>query len=288
VNPAPSDIKTLREFIKNELSGLYPVREIESMSRILFEELTQIPRSQLNLDPSRTIDTEQVQQVREAVDQIRRHKPIQYVLGYADFYGMRFRVTPAVLIPRPETEELVQWVVEDNRDRQVRILDVGTGSGCIAVALKKSLPGATVFATDISLKALEIAAANAELNQAEIHFLRHDVGSPYIENVMGELDIMVSNPPYIPFSEKESMHPNVTGFEPPEALFVPDRHLLKFYSLIAQAGHQFLVDGGRLYFEIHEKFGARVVSLLRDHGYGKITLRQDINGKDRMINCLRH
>ncbi len=287
MSSASSNIKSLREFIKKELGELYPEREIESLTWILFEEIMHIPRSELNLDPARPLDPGQVQQMHEAVDQMRRHKPIQYVLGYADFCGMRFRVTPAVLIPRPETEELVQWVVDDNRNTAPRILDVGTGSGCIAVALKKNLSGAVVFATDISGKALDIAAENAAMNRVGIHFLKHDVGSPYIGDVMGELDIIVSNPPYIPFSEKESMHPNVTEFEPPEALFVTDRHLLKFYSLITQAGHQFLIKGGMLYFEIHEKFGDRIKELLAGQGYGDIVLRQDINGKDRMIRCRR-
>ena len=283
----PVNIKSLREFIKKELGEGYPEREIESLTRILFEEIVHIPGSELNLDPARPLDPGQVQQMREAVAQLRRNKPIQYVLGYADFFGMRFRVTPAVLIPRPETEELVQWVVEDHRDAAPRILDVGTGSGCIAVALKKNLPDATVFATDISTNALRIAAENAETNRAEVHFIQHDVETHFAGDKTGKLDIIVSNPPYVPFSEKEGMHPNVTEFEPPEALFVPDRHLFKFYSLIAQAGHYFLIKGGMIYFEIHEKFGDRIKELLASQGYGDIVLRQDINGKDRMIRCRR-
>ena len=281
----PDDIKNLREFIKNELAGGYPGREIESLTRILFDEIAGIPGSELNLDPSRKLDKGAVKQMRSAVDQLKRHKPVQYILGFAEFYGMRFRVTPEVLIPRPETEELTEWVVKDSKDTAPRILDVGTGSGCIAVALKKNLPGAAVFATDISARALDLAAENAKTNGVKVDFIRNDVETPYIGEITGKLDIMVSNPPYIPYSERVSMHRNVTGYEPPEALFVPDNHILKFYSLIGRAGRQLLAEGGRLYFEIHEKFGDGVKNLLAGQGYSDITLRKDINGKDRMISC---
>ena len=285
MSAVPSDIKSLREFIKNELDGLYPGREIEGLIWILFEEIVHIPRSELNLDPARSLDPGQVQKVLEAVGQLKGHRPIQYILGYAEFFGIRFRVTPGVLIPRPETEELVQWVVDEHMDTAVRILDIGTGSGCIAVALKKSIPGASVYATDISETALEIAAWNALQNGVDVGFVRDDISNP--GGIPGKpgLDIIVSNPPYIPYSERQSMDKNVTGFEPAEALFVPDRYLLKFYHLVATFGKLNLTGNGLLYFEIHESFGQKVIGLLHDHGYNAVTLRKDINGKDRMVRA---
>jgi len=289
MNADPSDIKSLREFIKNELGGSYPEREIESMTWILFEDIAGIPRSELNLDPFRVIDPGLVQQVAEAVDQLKGHRPVQYILGSAEFFGLRFRVTPDVLIPRPETEELVQWVVDDHPGFQGSIMDIGTGSGCIAVSLKKTLPEATVYATDVSEEALGVAIENAEINEVKVRFLLHDISMPYMGHALGKLDILVSNPPYIPLSERDKMDLNVTSHEPAEALFVPDDDVLQFYSWIAEAGQKFLIENGSLYLEIHEKFGKEVVELLSGAGYHNITLRKDINGKDRMINCtFRH
>ena len=283
MSTAPVDIKSLREFIKNELGGLYPGREIDSLTWILFEDIVGIPRSKLNLDPSLLLDLSLVQKVLEAVEQLKEHRPIQYILGFAEFFGLRFRVTPEVLIPRPETEELVQWVIDDNKDFSGSILDIGTGSGCIAVSLKKNIPGAAVFATDISEAALEVAAWNAEQNRVDIGFVLDDVRNP---GGGPGLDIIVSNPPYIPNSERQSMDKNVTGFEPGEALFVPDNDLLKFYHLIADFGKQYLRENGQLYLEIHEKFGKEVVELLSSYSYQNITLGKDINSKDRMIKAV--
>ena len=178
-------VKSLREFIKNELGGLYPGREIDSLTWILFEDIVGIPRSKLNLDPSLLLDPSLVQ---KAVEQLKEHRPIQYILGFAEFFGLRFRVTPEVLIPRPETEELVQWVIDDNKDFSGSILDIGTGSGCIAVSLKKNIPGAAVFATDISEAALEIAAWNAMHNEVYIGFAWDDINNP--SGIPG-LDIIV-------------------------------------------------------------------------------------------------
>ena len=280
-------VKSLREFIKNELAGLYPGREIEGLMWILFEEIVGIPRSELNLDPSLLIDPGLVQKFRDAVGQLKGHRPIQYILGFAEFYGIRFRVTPGVLIPRPETEELVQWVVDEHMDTAVRILDIGTGSGCIAVALKKSLPGAVVYATDISETALEAAAWNAAQNGLEVDFFWHDIRNPASVTDLPKLDILVSNPPYIPDSERQQMDKNVTGFEPAEALFVADNDPLEFYRLIASFGKQQLTGNGLLYLEIHERFGAEVAELLSGYGYQNITLRKDINGKDRMVKAVK-
>jgi release factor glutamine methyltransferase len=278
-------VKSLREFIKNELAGLYPEREITSLTWILFEDIVGIPRSELNLDPLQSLDPELIQKVQDAVGQLKLHRPIQYILGFADFFGLRFKVTPEVLIPRPETEELVKWVINDNKDFTGRLLDIGTGSGCIAVSLKKNLPGAEVFATDISEPALEIAAWNAGQNEMDVAFvwddIRNSVGAPGKPG----LDIIVSNPPYIPYSERQSMDKNVTGFEPGKALFVPDNDLLRFYHVIAGFGKQYLRKNGLLYLEINEKSGAEVVGLLHEHGYDAVTLRKDINGKDRMVKA---
>ena len=303
---APRTIGTFREFIKNELTGLYAVKEIESLTYILFGDLLNIPKHEIHLQHDRLINVDQGTKIIEAVIGLKSFKPIQYILGYTEFYGLKMQVTPGVLIPRPETEELLKWIVDENPSGNITFIDIGTGCGCIAIALKIHLPDSRAYASDISDTALMIARENAKLHRADITFFDHDIVSKeegkrkkekvaydksaeikqeFPDIFKQKYDIIVSNPPYIPESEKEYMDKNITGWEPFESLFVPDQDPLIFYRNIGEFGLQYLKFNGKLYFEIHEKQGASIKRLLQEFGYSNVIIGKDINGKDRMIRC---
>lgn len=218
---------------------------------------------------------------REVSRQIEAGCPPQYITGYADFCDRRFAVRPGVLIPRPETEELIRWIREDKPEK-LRMLDIGTGSGCIAVTLAADFPEAAVSAADISETALEVARRNAEANHAAIRFMRCDI---LTETPAGTYDLIVSNPPYVTKKEQAAMRDNVLSHEPELALFVPDDDPLLFYRAIAKHGKQLLSPGGRLYFEINEAYGREVLALLLSEGYDGVELRADIYDKPRMVKA---
>jgi release factor glutamine methyltransferase len=301
MNQVICTIRTLREFIKNELTYLYPEKEIASLTDLLFEHILDIPKHEVHLEPQKVISRNKSQRIIETVNELKIFKPIQYILGYTDFSGIRMKVTPDVMIPRPETEELVNWITDENPSGKPVILDIGTGSGCIAVALKTHIPAAFVFASDSSIAALKVAQKNAEFLKKKITFIYQDIlkkekgggkgfsgnGSESSDIIMQMYDIIVSNPPYIPEKEKALMNKNVTDWEPHEALFVPDQDHLLFYRNIAAFGSQHLKQYGKLYLEIHEKYGREVKELLEDFGYSEIFIRKDINCKDRMVRCVR-
>ena len=214
--------------------------------------------------------------------------PVQYVLGETEFYGLPFKVTPAVLIPRQETEELVQMIAQRYAGKHVKIWDVGTGSGCIAVSLAKLLPDAEVFATDISDEALQVARANAELNRVEVTFSRHDMAD--VEHLpFGDIrfDVMVSNPPYIPASDRATMHCNVTNYEPSLALFVPDNDKLWCYRALASLAQSTLNPDGSLYVETYHDFHEELTALFRQHGFEDVQSIRDLNGKLRFVEAER-
>lgn len=321
MNPAPQTIGTLCEFIKNELTGLYHEREITGLTEMLFNNLLKIPGHEIHLKRENHINIDRSKKITEIVNELKSFKPIQYILGHADFYGLRFKVTPDVLIPRPETEELVKWIIDETVSGKLTILDIGTGCGCIAIVLKLHLPAADVFGSDISDTALKVAQENAESLQTEITFFNQDIlnqptgkrqkASGIDQHVQGFgqqtsgnrqqvidsrqqttgsgvkiFDIIVSNPPYIPEREKSSMNKNVTDWEPRESLFVPDKDPLIFYRNIAVFGLQHLRNNGKIYLEIHEKHRKDVKKLFTEFDYSDIVIRKDINGKDRMIRCL--
>ena len=221
----------------------------------------------------------------EILSQLKASKPIQYILGETDFYGRTFRVNPAVLIPRPETEELVKWVVETVSTKNPSILDIGTGSGCIAISLKLELPEADVVALDISADALALAHENAALNEAAVRFIEKDVLLMQPTDVASTFDVVVSNPPYIALSEKDSMKTNVLANEPHLALFVPNTNPLIFYERIASIAQEKLNLSGFLFFEINERFGKEVLELLVKRGFKHVELRQDLVGRDRMVKA---
>ena len=222
-----------------------------------------------------------------AVKDLKRGRPIQYVIGKSWFYGMEFIVTNDVLIPRPETEELVKLVIDDAKKHpeSFSILDIGTGSGCIAVALKRKLPRCHVYALDISDEALKVAKQNAEKNNCEIHFMEGDILDSSCLAKIPACSVIVSNPPYVKKSEMNSMHRNVVEYEPHTALFVSDENALVFYRAIAQAGKEKLKSGGTVYVEINETLGLETAILFQKEGYADVQLIKDMQGKDRMIKA---
>jgi len=255
---------------------------------MILERCCSIPQQRLLFDKDIQISDTQKQDIEAIVTRLKNQEPIQYILGTACFYDLDFNVTPDVLIPRPETEELVERILERHRQQDIRILDIGTGSGCIAVTLAAHLPEARVIAADVSPGALATAAGNAAKNGVTVHFIETDILTrKALEDIPGVFDVIVSNPPYVKPSEKESMEANVLNYEPHLALFVTDSDPLIFYRSIARFGNEKLRKGGSLYFEINAQYGNEVAGLLEEEGYTDIEIIKDIPGKDRIIQAKR-
>ncbi len=272
--------------IHQQLAGQYPETEIESFVRILFRHYLDMTPTQVHLSKDSELLSGTEMQIRTAIDELKKYRPIQYILGETEFYGLKFGVTPDVLIPRPETEELVDWMVQEyNKSSDLTIVDIGTGSGCIAVSLAANLRNAKVWAVDISEAALNIARKNALENNVEVKFLLENILTGNAGFKPGSLDVIVSNPPYIKPSEQQQMLPNVLEYEPHCALFVPGDDPLIFYKHIAAFGTKYLKDQGRMFFEINEAFPEEVADILKQQGYSNIIPRRDINGKWRMVSA---
>lgn len=286
-------IKDIQIIFHNELDEIYGKEEVNSFFFMLTETYFGLERFALALDPDFVITKEQESPMFAALSELKLEKPIQYILGQAHFFGLEFCVNEHTLIPRPETEELVQWILDtvkkSSTTEKLRILDIGTGSGCIPIALKKNIPNAEVFAIDISEKALEVARKNAEINEVEIQFVQADVLK--LENLSlhqenpKSFDIIVSNPPYVRNLEKAAMQKNVLEYEPDSALFVEDDDPLVFYHKIANLAKANLQPNGSLYFEINQYLGKEMVDLLQEKNFKDIELRKDIFGVDRMTKC---
>ena len=273
-------------YIQDSLRALYTPGEARTIAFMLMERATGLSHARVLVNKDTTFPAEQRKQIVTFVEKLREGVPVQYVLGEAEFYGLRFEVNEAVLIPRPETEELVEWVERDNRSIPGGcLLDVGTGSGCIAVTLKRRMLLWQVDAFDISADALAVAARNARRHGVEVRFRLCDILQPYPGDE--QWDVVVSNPPYIPEREKAHMARQVLAHEPARALFVPDGHPLLFYEHIGAFAWRHLSAGGRLYFEIHYDAGAAVVELLRSLGFAEVELRRDLAGHDRMVKAVR-
>ncbi|MBS3992364.1 MAG: peptide chain release factor N(5)-glutamine methyltransferase [Bacteroidetes bacterium] len=279
-------ISNLKPHLFQHLLTIYPKEEIESFYKLLLNHfnLTQVD---VALNTRIEFNNLQLDFIKVAIAKLKQEVPIQYILGETEFYRLRYYVDENVLIPRPETEELVDWVISDykNNTKKLSILDIGTGSGCIAISLKKNIPNAQVFAIDISEKALEIAKKNADLNSVSINFIQSDIltATDLIEN----FDIIVSNPPYVRLLEKELMKPNVLNNEPSIALFVDDDNPLIFYHKISELAQKYLKNEGALYFEINQKFGVETVELLKNHHFKNIELRKDFYEVNRMIKGIK-
>ncbi|HPR85481.1 MAG TPA: peptide chain release factor N(5)-glutamine methyltransferase [Prolixibacteraceae bacterium] len=272
--------------IRKELSGIYNNQEIESVIALIFNKLKGYSRTQLILAKDEPLTDLERSKLGDIISRLKKHEPIQYVLGSTEFYGLSFLCAPGVLIPRPETEELVDWIIRENTTLRPTIVDIGTGTGCIAIALQKNIPESHVMACDISPVCLETAARNAKLNKSDIALFQYDIINNVPAADFPELDIVVSNPPYVRESEKLLMEKNVTDFEPELALFVPDENPLIFYEQIAGFARLNLKNGGKLYFEINELFGEECCNMLIEKGFVQVELKKDINGKDRMIRSI--
>ena len=279
-----TEVKRIAKHIKENLGSYYPAGEVAAFTRIIVTEMLGIPQTTFFLKDNIELTHEQEATLEDAINRLQKHEPIQYIQGYSDFCGLRFKVTPATLIPRPETSELVEWIASEASGNE-RILDIGTGSGCIAVSLANKLPDSKVTAWDISNEALAVATENSRSNGTEVLFEQVDILSYRPEENL--FDIIVSNPPYIKENEKSAMHSNVLDWEPHTALFVPDSDPLLFYRTIAKKGLTLLKPGGTLYFEINRAHGAETVEMLADLGYTGIKLRKDFAENDRMIKATR-
>ena len=273
-------------YIRNSLKDIYPPGEAQALVRLIMEHVCGLSTHQLLLGKGKELSDTEKFKIKEIVEGLRLYKPIQYLLGIADFYGMEFKVTPDVLIPRPETVELVERIITAYQSQAPRILDIGTGSGCIAISLAKHLPEAEVAAVDISPEALAVAEENARMNQVSVSFLELDILSGgNLSSPIGNFNCIVSNPPYIMNKEKATMEANVLENEPHLALFVPDDDPLLFYRAIARFGQRHLAEGGHLYFEINALCGKETVAMLRQENYTEVELIQDLYGKDRIIKA---
>ena len=285
-------LKQYKTHFFDALKNIQDEREIESFFFILTEYLHNLKRVDVALNPDFELSEEAVEKWNAILAELQQEKPIQYITEEAWFYGLRFEVNENTLIPRPETEELVEWIIESQKSKvqsqKLEILDIGTGSGCIPVSLKVNLPQANVSAIDISEKALEVAKRNAAINKVEINFIQANIlevedlfqfPSPY--------NIIVSNPPYVRVLEKQEIKKNVLDYEPHLALFVEDNDALLFYRKIAQLALKNLAPNGLLFFEINQYLGKETVALLENLGFKNIELKKDIYGNDRMISCVK-
>tara|TARA_Y100000588_G_scaffold171116_1_gene184985 strand:- start:5127 stop:6026 length:900 start_codon:yes stop_codon:yes gene_type:complete len=291
--------KDLKDIFHKELDQIYGKDEVASFFYLGIEHHLNVARIQLQLEPEFTLSKTEADFLFEILEGLKQQKPIQYLLGETEFYGLQFKVNNNVLIPRPETEELVDWIIKDAKSKiqnseAIKILDIGTGSGCIAISLAKHLPEAQVFAVDISESALEIATENAEKNNVNIQFIKGDAlnlanedffpsGKDVSQRQKGLFDIIVSNPPYVRELEKQEIKSNVLDNEPHLALFVDNEKPLIFYKAITDFAVDKLKSNGSLYFEINQYLGQETKQLLVDAEFKAVELRKDLNGNDRML-----
>lgn len=272
-------------YIRQELSGFYPDAEAAAMAKHILTEKFQLSALDLYAGKDMNFSSENLSEVNDILTRLKSYEPLQYIIGETWFCGFRFKVTPSVLIPRPETAELIDWIVNDNKRCGIHVLDIGTGSGCIPVSLSLMMNSPVVSAWDISEQALAVASENARMNNVDITFSRVDVLGTDIPDI--KTDIIVSNPPYITDSEKTDMEKNVLDWEPDLALFVPDDDPLRFYRRIAEIGIDTLNCDGLIYFEINRAYGKETMEMLFSMGYKNIELRKDLSGNDRMIKAVR-
>ena len=289
-------LREVKNIFHKELDSLYPKEEVDTFFYMLLEHYLKLERFILAIEPNLIISKEDEEPLFEALSELKIQKPIQHIIGTAHFMDMEFKVNKHVLIPRPETEELVRWIIEEvqsekykvrstkyevRNGKDLKILDIGTGSGCIAITLAKNLPNAKVYALDVSEYALLVAKDNALSNAVAINFLKKDILT--LEVLHEEFDIIVSNPPYVRDLEKKKMHGNVLEHEPELALFVSDENPLVFYKRITEFAVDNLKEGGVLFFEINQYLGKETKQLLIDHNFSEIELRKDMFGNDRIL-----
>ena len=274
------------QYIKKELADLYPKTEVQSFIQLLLESVCGWDYTAQILNKNEPVGELNFNKIKQAVLRLKEFEPIQYILGETEFMDLTLEVNSAVLIPRPETEELVNWIIESNNLNTPHILDIGTGSGCIPLALKDGIKDADISGVDISERALEVARKNALRNKFDVHFFEVDIlnWEDYNWNVF---DVIVSNPPYVREIEKQKMETNVLKYEPQNALFISNEKPLIFYERIAEFAKKHLSYNGKLYFEINEYLSAEMYNLLKYKGFADIELKRDINNKNRMISCAK-
>ncbi|WP_286761236.1 peptide chain release factor N(5)-glutamine methyltransferase [Salegentibacter sp. UBA1130] len=274
-------LKAQKEIFTKSLENEYPVAEVHSFFFMLTEAFFKINRLNLALNPELEIDKSQIEKLESALARLKNHEPIQHIIGETEFFGLTFKVDKNVLVPRPETEELVEWILEEFFEEESgRILDIGTGSGCIAISLAKNLPEAQISAIDISEVALEMAKTNAEINNVDINFIQEDILKT--EALKGNWDVIVSNPPYVRELEKKEMHRNVLEYDPPTALYVKDENPLIFYEKITKLAKSSLNPSGKLYFEINQYLAEETEKMMQKYGFST-ELRKDLFGNFRML-----
>ena len=278
-------LSAYRTYFYEQLTAQYPQEERVTFFKAFAEKYLGMPPVQIPINLDRKLTETEVSQLNKSLLKLKEHEPLQYILGDTEFYGFPFKVAPGALIPRPETEELVDWVYRDQDASTSSILDIGTGSGAIAVSLAKLLPKAVVSAVDVSKQALAIAQENAKLNSVEVHFIDQDILA--VGDLKQNYDVIVSNPPYVRDLEKVEIQPNVLNYEPHEALFVPDDDALIFYKKIAALAYQSLKPNGILYFEINEYLGEETRELVKKSGFKSVELKTDFAGKPRMLKAKR-
>lgn len=288
-------------WMKLQLRKLYEEGESEQIASMVLEAVTGLDKTVRMTRREEPLNVHQLHHLTEIEQRLQQHEPVQYILGEAWFADMKLFVDKSVLIPRPETEELVEWIIKDvkakglnvfekgateaDQTTMLKILDVGTGSGCIALALKKKMPKAEVWGCDISEEALNIARRNGSSLEIRVDFQGADFLDEAQHQLLPSVDIVVSNPPYVPEKDKETMHPNVLQYEPHTALFVPNDDTLIFYRALAQFGKKRLHHGGNIYMEIHESLGKEVADLFTAEGYKEIEIKTDMQGKERMVRA---
>jgi len=288
-----------RIWLKEKIKNTYAEEELPGIVFLTLNFITGLSQTQLHVFPEKEMTDVQIRMLLLSTQKLKTGMPIQYVLNETEFFGLKFEVNPSVLIPRPETEELVAWVLEGKGDKEsgdlrsgerekaISILDIGTGSGCIPIAIKKNWPEAAVSGLDISVEALKTAQKNALLNEVEVNLFQQDILNFYPVKEALPYSIIVSNPPYITPNEQKLMHNNVLDFEPYQALFVPENDPLLFYRTIADHASFMLKKNGLLFLEINEKYGKQTLGLLQQNGFVELELRKDFRGKDRMVRAMK-
>ena len=271
-------LKEAIEQLRSGLVGVAEPQEVQAMIRVICEDVFNYDPVDVALRQESELPEFAEERVADIITRLRRHEPLQYVVGSALFHGHKFKVTPAVLIPRPETEQLVDLIIDENTGSDLRVLDMGTGSGCIAISLARALKFAEVDALDISRDALAIARENAAALKVKVRFFESDMLAP---QPPARYNIIVSNPPYVCWSERETMEHNVLDYEPGQALFVPDNDPLMFYKAIVPYAARSLERGGHLYLEINQRFGNEMSRLLEENGFGEVRIVEDSYGKVR-------
>ncbi len=292
-----NSVRDCRRYYAGELEKLYGSDEANALIMILLEHYFNIDKIKIALEPDMRLSESELLTLHFAVKELLKNRPIQYIIGETEFCGMRFFVNENVLIPRPETQEMVEMIASiARRDNacvirtECKIIDIGTGSGCIAISLAKLIPNSDVTAVDVSEKALEVAKKNAEANGVNVHFVLDDILNPHVKThgrASQQFDIIVSNPPYVCESEKTEMRANVLDHEPSSALFVPDSDPLIFYRKILEFAQKALKPDGQIWFEINEKFGKETAELCREKGFKNVEIIKDFRGKERIVRAQR-